>query len=235
MSDEDLDRLRDAYVAAWEMRQQTGDDSPALLVERLAASRLEVFSAPGPGRDLMLSLWERGVPPEALERELRRAAPGMALTALRSVGRSALEIARVFHEGGQLDFSWMDLPDAKRKLSDARKANDLVLRWLHPRVDKVALDLRLDEAAAELIGRCRQFPSANRDGWAEAYCWLLPEHPPNVQVMVGTERIGWAAVPGDGWPELKREEQRRVYADGSLFLHHYGPEIELVCYLPRAR
>lgn len=234
VSDEDLGRLRDAYVAAWETRQQTGDDSPALLVERLAASRLEVFSAPGPGRDLMLSLWERGVPPEALERELRRAAPGMALTALRAVGRSAREIAIVFHEGGQLDFSWMDLPGGKRKLSDARKVNDLVLRWLHPRVDEVALDLRVDEAAADLIGRCRQFPSANRDGWAEAYCWLLPEDGPNVQVMIGMERIGWAQVPDDRWPELKREEQRRVYSDGSVFLHHYGPEIELVCYLPRA-
>ena len=183
----------------------------------------------------MLSLWERGVPPEALKRELRRAVPGIAWTALGSVGRSALEIARVFHEGGRLDFSWMDLPDGYRRLSDARKANDLVLRWLHPRVDKVALDLRVDEAAAGLVGRCRQFPSANRDGWAEAYCWLLPEDLPNVQVMVGRDRIGWAAVSGDGWHELKREEQRRIYADGSVFLHHCGPEIELVCYLPRAQ
>jgi hypothetical protein len=235
VSDEDLGRLRDAYAAAWEMRQQTGDDSPALLIERLTASRLEFFSTPGPGRDLMLSLWERGVRPEALERELRRAVPGMARKALGAVGRSVLEIGRVFHEGGRLDFSWMDLPVGYRKLSDVRKANDLVLRWLHPPVDKVALDLRVDEAAAELIGRCRRFPSANRDGWAETYCWLLLEEPSNVQVMVGRERIGWATVPDHAWPVLKDEEQRRVYADGSVFLYYYGAEIELVCYLPRAR
>ncbi len=127
----------------------------------------------------------------------------------------------------------MDLPEGYRKLSDARKSNDLVLRWLHPPVDKVALDLRVDEAAATAIGRCRQFPSANRHGWGEAYCWLLPDDPPNVQVMVGHERIGWTTVPDHAWPVLKREEQRGIYADGSVLLDHYGAQIELVCYLPR--
>lgn len=235
VSEEDLGRLRNAYAAAWETRQQTGDDSPALLVERLAASRLEVFSTPGPGRDLIVSLWQRGMPPEALAGELQRAVPGIARAALGSAGRSALEIGRVFGGGGRLDFSWMDLPEGHRRLSDARRANDLVLRWLHPPVDKVALDLRVDGAAADLIGRCRRFPSANRDGWAEACCWLLPEEPLNVQVMVGRERIGWATVPDHAWPVLKDEEQRGIYADGSVFLDYFGAQIELVCYLPRAR
>lgn len=230
---ENLGRLRDAYGAAWETRQQTGDASPAVLIENLAAADLEVFSSPGPGRDFVLSLWERGVPPEALERELRRAVPGIALTTLGSLGRSAVGIVRVFREGGRLDFSWMDLPEGYRKLSDARKANDLVLRWLHPPVDRVALVLRVDDAAVAAIGRCRQVPSANRNGWAEAYCWLLLDDPPNVQVMVGKERIGWATVPDHAWSVLKREEQRRIYADGSVFLDHYGAEIELVCFLPR--
>ena len=142
------------------------------------------------------------MPPEALERELRRAVPEFASTALKSLAASAAEIARVFREGGRLDFSWMDLPEGHRKLSDARKANDLVLRWLHPPVAKVALDLRVDEAAATTIERCRRFPSANRDGWAEAYCWLLPDASPNVQVMVGKERIGWATVPDNAWASL---------------------------------
>ena len=148
MSDKDLGRLRDAYTAAWESREQTGDASTAVLIEQLAASGIEVFSSPCPGRDFVVSLWERGLPPKALERELRRAAPGFAWTALKSVAASAAEIARVFREGGRLDFSWMDLPEGYRKLSEARKANDLVLRWLHPPVDKLALDLRVDDAAA---------------------------------------------------------------------------------------
>ena len=235
MSDKDLGRLRDAYAAAWQTRQQTGDPSPAVLIEHLAASGLEVFSNPGPGRDFVVSLWEREVPPEALERELRRAVPGFAWTALKSMATSAAEIARVFGEGGRLDFSWMDLPEGYRKLSEERKANDLVLRWLHAPVDKVALELRVDNAAAAVIGRCRQFPSANRNGWAEAYCWLLPDDPTNVQVMVGKERIGWATVPEPAWAVLKREEQRRTYADGSVLLDHYGARIELVCFLPRTR
>lgn len=235
MSEEDLGRFRDAYAAAWQRRQQTGDDSPAVLIGQLAASDIEVFSSPVPGRDFVVSLWERGVPPEALEREFRRVVPGFAWTALKSLATSAAEIARVFDEGGRLDFSWMDLPEGYRKLSDARKANDLVLRWLHPAVDKVALDLRVDDAAAAVIGRCRQFPSANRNGWAEAYCWLLPDDPLNAHVMVGKERIGWASVPDRVWTVLRREEQRRVYADGSVFLDHSGAQIELVCFLPRTR
>jgi hypothetical protein len=190
---------------------------------------------PRAGRDFVVSLWERGVPPEALEREIRRAVPGIAWTALGSIARSGVEVVRVFGEGGRLDFSWMDLPEGYRKLSDARKANDLVLRWLHRPVDKVALDLRVDDAAAAVIGRCRQFPSANRNSWAEAYFWLLPDDPPNVQVMVGKERIGWATVPDQAWTLLKREEQRRNYADGSVFLDHYRARIELVCFLPRTR
>lgn len=233
--DRDLGRLRDAYAVAWETRQQTGDDSPAVLMGTLAASGIAVFSSPGPSRDFVLSLWERGVPPEALERELRRAVPGVARTALGSLARSGVAIVRVFREGSRLDYSRMDLPEGCRKLSDARKANDLVLRWLHPPVDNAALELRVDDAAAAAIRRCREFPSPNRDGWAEAYCWLLPDDPPIVQVMVGKERVGWATVPDRVWLVLEREEQRRIYADGSVFLDHYGSAIELVCYLPRAR
>jgi hypothetical protein len=56
-----------------------------------------------------------------------------------------------------------------------------------------------------------------------------------VQVMVGKERIGWATVPDQAWTLLKREEQRRNYADGSVFLDHYRARIELVCFLPRTR
>jgi hypothetical protein len=234
--EQDLGRLRDAYATAWTARQESGDTSPALLAEALAASELDVFNRPGPGRDLMLTLWERGVPPEALERELRRALPGMAWTTARSFAKSAVEIIKLFGEGGweRIDSTWQDMPECHRRLSEARKANDLVLRWLHAPVDKVPLDLRVDADAAAVMERCREVPSPNRKGWAEACCWLVPEASPDVRVMVGKERIGWSTVSHPVWHALKREEQRRIYADGSVFLDHYGPQIDLVCYLPRA-
>ena len=238
MAEKDLGRLRDAYAAAWETRQQTGDASPAVLVGHLSVPGLEVFSSPGPGQELMLSLWERGVHPEELERELRRALPGMAWTAVGSLARSAVEIARTFRGGEvweRVDRSWQDLPEGHRKLSDARKANDVVLRWLHEPVQKLALDLRVDEAASAALERCRQFPSANRSGWAEVYCWLLPDAASTVQVMVGKLRIGWATVSDAGWAALKSEQQRGIYADGSLFLDYSGDEMELVCFLPGER
>jgi hypothetical protein len=52
--------------------------------------------------------------------------------------------------------------------------------------------------------------------------------------MVGKARIGWSTVSHPVWDALKREEQSRIYADGSVFLDQYGPQIELLCYLPRA-
>ncbi|HET7689111.1 MAG TPA: hypothetical protein VFK41_01925 [Nocardioidaceae bacterium] len=104
---------------------------------------------------------------------------------------------------------------------------------VHKPVDKITLDVHVDNTVA--IERCREVPSANRDGWAEATCWLQPQKPPEVEVMVGKERIGRTVVPDRVWDALKREEERRIYADGSLFLNYDGPQIELVCFLPRER
>ena len=59
VAEPDVGRLRDAYAAAWATRQETGDTSAAVLMDALAASGLAVFNSPGPGRDLVLSLWER--------------------------------------------------------------------------------------------------------------------------------------------------------------------------------
>ena len=241
VAEPDLGRLRDAYAAAWATRQETRDASAAVLLDTLVASGLEVFSSPGPGRDLMLSLWEGDVPPEALEdelrREARRALPGIAGAALSSLSKSAVEIVRLFRGGSweRVDVSWQELPDGYRRLSDARQANDLVLRWLHSPVEEVALEFRADEAAAAAIERCRQAPSANRHGWGEARCWLLPDDGFSAQVIVGTERIGWTTVPDHAWAAIKREEQRHIFADGSVFLDHSGAQIELVCFLPRQR
>lgn len=231
----DFEQLRDAYASAWESRQRTGDDSPATLLEELTRRGLKPFGKPGPLRDLLLSLWGREVPPAALDREIRRALPGIAWTTVGSMAKASVEMARILLAGHweHVDLSWQDMPEGHRKLSDARKANDLVLRWLHKPVDKITLDVHVDNTV--VIERCRKVPSANRDGWAEAACWLQPQRPPEVEVMVGKERIGRTVVPDRVWDALKREEERRIYADGSLFLNDYGPQIELVCFLPRER
>lgn len=148
-----------------------------------------------------------------------------------------MEIVRLFRGGSweRVDFSWQELPEGYRRLSDARQANDLALRWLHSPVDEVALEFRADEAAAAAIERCRRAPSANRPGWGEAHCWLLPDDGSNAQVMVGTERIGWTTVPDHAWAAIKHEEQHRIFANGSVFLDHSGLQMELVCFLPRQR
>jgi hypothetical protein len=230
-----FEQLRDAYATAWESRQRTRDDSPATLLEELTRRGLEAFEKPGPLRDLLLSLWDRAVPPTELDREIRRALPGIAWTAVGSMAKATVEVARILVAGHweQVDLSWQDMPEGHRKLSDARKANDLVLRWLHKPVDKITLDIHVDNTVA--IERCREAPSANRDGWAEAHCWLQPHELPTVEVKVGKEHVGWTVVPDRVWDALKREEKRRIYADGSLLLNYYGPQIELVCYLPRER
>lgn len=235
MAQRDLSRLRDVYAAAWSERQRTGSADPEVLIRALAGSEVDVLGEPGPLRDLLVSLWERGVPPEAVEGAIRRALPGLAWTATRALARSVREIVKVFRGGSweRVDSSWQDLPEGHLKLSEVRKANDVVLRWFHQPVDKVVIGLRVDPAADSVLDRCREVPSPNRDGWAEAYCWLVPESSPDVQVMVGKAHIGWSAVSVAVWRELKAAQERRIYADGSVFLDFYGPQIELLCHLPR--
>ncbi len=240
MAEEDFTQLRDAYSAAWEVRERTADDSPAILFNTLSARGLDEFSDPGPGRDLMQSFWQRGVTPDRLRAEFRRAVPGLAWTAVKGLAKSAVEVMGYLRgmEWESVDLSWLDLPDGHRKLSDHRHAHDLVLRWLHPWVDQVPLELRIDESADEVINRCLQLPSANRRDSSEAPVWLrLEAESPDAEVMVGRARIGWTSLPGPAWDDLKHEEQRGVYADGSVFLE--GPpgrvRTELSCYVPRRR
>ena len=240
MAEADFKKLHDAYSAAWEVRERTADDSPAILFNTLSASGLDEFSDPGPGRDLMQSFWQRGVRPDRLRAEVKRALPGLAWAALKGFAQSTREIIRIFRgtEWESVDLSWLDLPEGHRELSDHRHAHDLVLRWLHPRVDQVPLELRIDEAAEDVINRCLQLPSANRRDWSEAPVWLqLGAESPDAEVMVGRTRIGWTSLPGPAWGDLKQEEHQGVHADGSVFLQ--GPpwrvRAELSCYLPLRR
>jgi hypothetical protein len=90
--DVDFERLRDAYANAWRARGSGDDDE--ILIEELDALADDVFGGPGPGRDLILALWERGVPPEALGRELVRSVPGLAWSWFASSARAVVEVAR---------------------------------------------------------------------------------------------------------------------------------------------
>jgi hypothetical protein len=71
------------------------------LIEELDACESEVFSGPGPGRDLLVTLWERGVRPDRLRSELIRALPGIARTAFSAWGRALAHILNVFGPEGR--------------------------------------------------------------------------------------------------------------------------------------
>lgn len=75
--------------------------------------------------------------------------------------------------------------------------------------------------------------------------WPVPAETIHEFVMASLRNASFAGDPAgrassslDGRLQAtrqQREEQGRIYSDGSVYLHHYGPEIELVCYLPRGR
>jgi hypothetical protein len=130
--------------------------------------------------------------------------------------------------------AWRELPGGRRKLSQVRHHYDLALRWFHPRVEQVLLDIRFDEEASEYTESFR-WGGLNRRGWGERYCWLsLDVNPPEAQVMVWSRRIGWTDVPTPVWEELKRLQKDSVYADGTLFMQTPpGSGTELRCFVPR--
>jgi hypothetical protein len=239
MGKEGFRQLRGAYSAAWATRVRLADASGDVLLAQLRQHGLHEFADAGIGRDLILGFWQRGVPPDRLQREFRRAVSGLAVTALTEMAGSAREVWRFFRdqEWEALDLSWLDLPVGHRRLTEARHSNDLLLRWFHPSVDEASLELALDEEASEVLRRCRVLPSASRSNWFEAPAWLKPEdQEPHAEVMVGTTRIGRTRVPERAWSALKAEQARNVYADGALFLamdETSGAAVELKCYLPR--
>jgi hypothetical protein len=99
--EDDFERLRDAYAEAWQAREAGHPAAADVLVSTLDSLEDDVFSGPGPGRDLMLRLWERGVPPDALRHELIRAMPRLAVSAAAAWGRTIVKIAGHFRGGAQ--------------------------------------------------------------------------------------------------------------------------------------
>lgn len=68
-------RVRRAYELAWQDRQDSGLDSVDVLDRRLREAHLseDALSEGSPLRRLLVDLWERGVPPERLQREMWKA------------------------------------------------------------------------------------------------------------------------------------------------------------------
>ena len=210
--------LLEAYAAAWAVRIKHGDHSFAVLRTELDRPGLVGFGADGAGHDILARLWERGVRPEQLKSALRREFPGVALKALKAVGGAYLAIAKMF-VGGTWEhehLSWLEMPSGHRRLSDERKAFDLVLRHFHQPVVEIELGVTLDPTV--LDGRPR-VPSANRTDSYELPAWMRPsEESPRASVMVGELEVGETEVPATVWQDLTMEAANNVYADGSLFL-----------------
>lgn len=225
-----------AYSAAWATRIAEQDDSFQILLDELVRHGLgEAFGSEGPGQDMMCRIWEKGVPPGKFKFAVRRELPRLALHGAKMLGGAFLEVARLFADSSTetVDLTWMDLPEGHLKLSDDRKAFDLVMRNFHDPVEELELDVMLTDPSKLLRDRNR-LPSPNRRDAYEFSAWLrLTEPCPGAAVMVGEHLVGRTQLPASAWEDLKVEEARGVYADGRLFLPWTREEPTLQCVVPR--
>jgi hypothetical protein len=207
-------RLREAYADAWRHRVRSGDAGDGVLLTAL--ERFEVdptWSGPGAGRDVLLECWHEAVEPRRLRRALMGKVPSLVGAALAPW----VEVFRLLRDGEPVDTSWMEMPQGHKALSEARRANDLVLRYLHKRVHRVDLDFTRDPDADELLLGCRAVPPVEDPDWHEAPVWLLmTSEPGQAQVMLGNARLGWCQLRLPAWSALTEEASRGIYADGIL-------------------
>ena len=146
MDKEGWNRLRDAYADAWRHRVSSGDAGDEVLLTAL--ERFEVdptWSAPGPGQDMLLDCWHASVEPRRLRRALVAKVPSLVGAALGPW----VEVFRLLRDGDRVDLSWMEMPQEHKALSQARRANDLVLRYFHKPVQKTDLAFIGDPAAED--------------------------------------------------------------------------------------
>ncbi|MBF4163662.1 hypothetical protein [Nocardioides acrostichi] len=129
-----FDLLRAAYSVAWDTRTHGGDKSFDILSSELRKRGLgDTFVSDGPGRDTMVRIWERGVPPAKLKSALLLEVSRVGFQAVRAIGSAYRSIARLFAgtTWERVDMSHLDMPTGHKKLSEDRKPFDLVLRHFH--------------------------------------------------------------------------------------------------------
>ena len=230
--------VRAAYAEAWDSRQRTGDGDERLLTEALRRHEAPPEWVDGSAHDLLVGLWNEGVPPDRLTRSMLRRIPSLVRGALAPL----VDVYRLLEDAEALDLSWMAIPEGRRALSEVRHANDLVLRYLHRRVELVPLALSARPTSATLLQRALLVPPTDGEPWREVKAWLaVRATDPVADVMVGDLQVGSCAVPYPAWTELCREAERGVHADGVLAVAHGAepdePVVlgELRCYLPRPR
>lgn len=159
---------------------------------------------------------------------------------LRTLRRGGASLGGSADGGERFDLSWTDLPDGHTRLSAARRANDVVLRYLYPRVEKVHLHFVRDDLADDVLRRALLVPPTDNPPWRELPVWLtmLPDESAAV-VKVGETRVGTADMPQSAWEAMLSEAGRATYADGTLSVSDgtgRGGAVTvgaLCCWLPR--
>jgi hypothetical protein len=108
---EEFELLQAVYTRAWATRESGRGEG--MLLEGLDKLGVEGFEESSPGRDLIVGLWERGVPPAELKRELLGALPRLAGKALASYAKAASLIVGYLRQGkaGDAERSSGDLPE----------------------------------------------------------------------------------------------------------------------------
>jgi hypothetical protein len=147
---------------------------------------------------------------------------------------------RRYEDVEHFDLKWMDMPSGHRALSRIRRANDLALRYVHRRVDRVDLAFTPHEAADDVLARGLTVPPTDNPPWREVKVWMRMHSDEAVaEVMVADVGVGVSPVPSAAWRVMLDEARRGIYADGTLDVtiasgSKLAIEVgQLRCYLPR--
>ena len=190
MDDDGWPQLRDAYAEAWGIRMSTGDSTDDVLMEVFRRRDVEArWVEPGTSHDLLVGFWRKGVPPHRLRRAMLKEIPGL----LRAMASPMLEAYRLLRNAEPVDLSWMEMPHGQRALSDARHEHDLVFRYFHRRVERVALEFAPDPTGRDDLRHCcDNSPNPDDHDWTPA------------------------PVPHEAWMSMIEEARAGVVADGTL-------------------
>lgn len=193
------EHIIDAYGRAWSRRVEGGDNSLELF-------RSEVGSAKD-GVDeeqwkLYSGLWEKGVPPSKLAKELRRA----GLRSLREVVGHTFRLWR----SSVREPRWMKEP------SDVELLGQDSQYWSLP-VTELPLSIG-DEEYPWLERACAESQLEEGEEFHVFAIWLDPleSQVDECAVVLGRQRVGSTRVSTDVWHELRGLQSRRIFANGAL-------------------